>query len=253
MRYLKVLLLLLCILGLVACSQGEQATYEFYSDFEYESSESLKRDLSNSVDKTDSEMNTYFQSAYGLQHLKTHSVHWDEKLSQVVMQFVFSSDAPLWQMKSAKDYGLDTLVFKQYLQLELQTYQMWAFSESIQHVYVEVYVEDALLAQDYYLMDGRFVKEEAHYEANKIVCEGQKYEPKDATWKEDVQKYLPENSEIEMRSNLREEKVIVAITSKAQVNPENLEDIQKELSSYINEEQELIIELYDEFELYYKY
>lgn len=248
MRCVRWLLVFLVVTFCVACGKEDntQKKYDFYNDFENLSAAPIKKDASNSEKITDTSMTAYFQSSYGFQNLLTHNVLWDETRLQVIMQFVFDSSTSLWQMDSAREYGLNTFVFKQMLYQVLQKYQMWAREQEIQHVFVEIFVEASIVAQDYYHMVGSIVKDEFHYETSEIICKNQCYQLKNkATHERKLKKYLPQESEIQVRSNLKEDKIIFTIISKTQVNPDNLDNIEKEISLWIDEPREIFVEFQD--------
>lgn len=254
MKYIiNLLILFTCFIFLVACGT-EDNEYDFYNQFKYTCDVPFEKDINNSINMTEDEMNEYFRTAYGWQNLKSHSLFWDEQERLLVMQFFFDNESALWQINSAQQYGLDTFVFKQMHNLIPQTYQMWSREQSIQHLFVETYVSDELCAQDYYRMEGYWVTEELHYETREILIEGQIYKPKEEKrLRKRMSKCLGTQINIVFRKDLREEDIIIEVTSERQIRPEKLGKLKEQLGDLKGSAQEVILELYDYSErLYYK-
>ena len=233
----------------------EYKVYKFYDEFEYEEPEVLEYNISEGLDMTKLDMNEYFRTAYGWKSLESHTVRWSEAENQLSLQFVFVPEAPLWQVQSSREYGLNTFVHKQMLNQVSQTYQMWAREQDIQHVYVETFVQRDLLTQDYYYVEKEFyVEKEVHYENEEVLVNGQNYRPEDEDkLKGKLNQYLPAKSRIHFQTDVKEADIIVKIESGRQVNPDHINRIKKELQNLCKDADDVILKLYDNEEnLYYQ-
>ena len=82
------------------------------------------------------------------------------------LSYYFEALADEWQMESAREYGLKTFVFKKQNGLgNSHTYQLWAVTQEITEVVIQVFCNGNLVYQDIYggIEDG-IVHTESHYE-----------------------------------------------------------------------------------------
>lgn len=117
-------------------------------------------------DVTDEVMLERFQSEYGWTALANQQLFWDEANGRVVVNYYFEALAEEWQINSAREYGLNTFVLKQYLTLSNpQTYQMWSQEKEIKEVIIQVFCNGTMTYQDVYgEIEDRIVHTESHYE-----------------------------------------------------------------------------------------
>lgn len=130
----------------------------------YSGVKSFEISTENHEELTEEEMLEIFQKDYGWTCLKNQQLFWDEDEKQVVINYYFVKDAESWQIDSAMEYGLNTFVFKQYLQLSPQLYQIWSYGKEISEVVIQAYEEGKMVRQDVYggIING-IVHEESHF------------------------------------------------------------------------------------------
>ena len=174
MKCLKIVLALLLLVGLFGCTKDTK--YDFYDNLEVVEETCIAIGVLEKNNISDDLMTDYYQSAYGWVNLTEHALYWDEQQSCVIAEFIFDDDVALWEIKSVRTYVLNTYVFKQLLSLgNPETYQNWSQEQVIKQVYAQVYVDGALICQDYYKCNDRIVEEEAHYENSSVVLADQIY------------------------------------------------------------------------------
>lgn len=127
--------------------------------------EAQEQSVDNHEELTDAEMLETFQTAYGWDCLENQELFWNAEDQRVVINYYFSENAEEWQMDSAREYGLKTFVFKQYLTISSpQPYQMWSYGEEIKEVVIQVFSNGTMLYKDIYGgIENGIVKEESHY------------------------------------------------------------------------------------------
>lgn len=222
-------------------TQEIQETYEFYNSFidDHESFENTIQSYPETSpdvvpegyeDITDQMVNEHFQSAYGWAHLKSHHVFWDEANSQVVMNLVFSSDSPLWEIDSARKYAESTFIKKVFHNMSPHTYQYWAQKAEISTILTHIFAEDEILLQDYYegTRDSYSV---SSYENTGVTLQEQFYQfEQQEALETALKQLLPPDAEIHFKKSLVLNIPLIQIESDIQVNPENLENINDLLS-----------------------
>lgn len=114
---------------------------------------------------TAEEMVEIFQTEYGWTDLANQKLFWDETTGRAVINYYFEALADEWQMESAREYGLKTFVFKKQNGLgNSHTYQLWAATQEITEVVIQVFCNGNLVYQDIYggIEDG-IIHTESHY------------------------------------------------------------------------------------------
>ena len=130
----------------------------------FASPKSFEIPAENHEELTEEEMQETFQTDYGWTDLESHEFYWDADAKQVIINFYFADNAQEWQIDSAMEYGLNSFVFKQFLQFSPQLYQMWFYEEEISEVVIQAFEKDKMVRQDIYggIVDG-IVHEESHF------------------------------------------------------------------------------------------
>ena len=119
----------------------------------------------NHQDLTEQEMLEIFRTEYGWTDLANQQLFWDEANGRVVTNYYFEAFTDEWQMDSAKEYGLKTFVFKKQNGLgNPHAYQLWAATQEIKEVVIQVFCNGNMIYQDIYgeIEDG-IVHTESHY------------------------------------------------------------------------------------------
>ncbi|MBQ8856793.1 MAG: hypothetical protein IJ024_01470 [Lachnospiraceae bacterium] len=127
-------------------------------------SKSFEIPAENHENLTEEEMQKTFQTDYGWTDLESHEFFWDADTKQIIINYYFADGAEEWQIESAMEYGLNSFVFKQFLQLSPQLYQMWFYEEEISEVVIQAFEKEKMVRQDIYgeIVDG-IVHEESHF------------------------------------------------------------------------------------------
>ena len=116
-------------------------------------------------DVTAEDMLEIFQTEYGWTDLANQQLFWDETKGRVVINYYFDALADEWQMEAARDYGLKTFVFKKQNGLgNPHAYQLWAATQEIQEVIIQVFCNGNMIYQDIYGgIENGIVHTESHY------------------------------------------------------------------------------------------
>ena len=119
----------------------------------------------NHQDLTEQEMLEIFRTEYGWTNLANQQLFWSETNDRVVINYYFDALADEWQMDSAKEYGLKTFVFKKQNGIgNPHAYQLWAATEEIKEVVIQVFCNGNMIYQDIYGdIEGGIVHTESHY------------------------------------------------------------------------------------------
>ena len=130
----------------------------------------MQFEISEAEEVTIGEMLGTFQNDYGWTTLEDQKLYWNTEEQCVLIRYYFEENAEEWQMDSAKEYGLKTFVFKQYLTLSNpQPYQIWSQEKDIKEVIIHVFADETMIYQDIYrgIEDG-IVHGESHYVETEI-------------------------------------------------------------------------------------
>ena len=119
----------------------------------------------NYQDLTEQEMLEIFRTEYGWTDLANQQLFWGETNDRVVINYYFDALADEWQMDSAKEYGLKTFVFKKQNGIgNPHAYQLWAATEEIKEVVIQVFCNGNMIYQDIYGdIESGIVHTESHY------------------------------------------------------------------------------------------
>lgn len=115
---------------------------------------------------TDEEMLEIFQTEYGWTDLENQQLFWDEANNRAVINYYFNALANEWQMESAREYGLNTFVFKRQNGIgNPNTYQLWVYENEVKEIIIQVFCNGIMTYQDIYGgIEERIVHTESHYE-----------------------------------------------------------------------------------------
>ena len=119
----------------------------------------------NHQDLTEQEMLEIFRTEYGWTDLANQQLFWGETNDRVVINYYFDALADEWQMDSAKEYGLKTFVFKKQNGIgNPHAYQLWAATQEIKEVVIQVFCNGNMIYQDIYGdIESGIVHTESHY------------------------------------------------------------------------------------------
>ncbi len=235
-----ILIVLLCSIILNSCSN---ITYECYDKFDDVNKNPLLFDINTLCDVTNVDMTAIFQSDFGWDKLVDQKLLYDSK--QIVFEVEFSSDVPVWQIKSARDYAIIYLFNGRYDNLSPTPYENWRLSYKPKSIYVSVLIDGEILIQDYF--DG--VNEE-HFENTQLNIDSRKIEF------EQGHPLIVEIEELVGRDivaieSIVRDAIIIQINGVKQISPETLDRIRTIAEDFSDNYTRIVLELYQNNNLYY--